>query len=430
MKTKIAFPTLVLTIALACTASASAATRYASPSGTGAPATCSQAAPCSLDDVLDYTFVHDGDEIVVGPGTYVQSGDLASDKAIWLHGAAGEPRPLIDFSSGGLYLDDDGLKVSDLAIHSTSTQRALMIPRGVAERVEVRSEDSTACSVAWTTMRDSVCLSDDSPALTSGYANPYTYTIHLRNVTAVALGHTLPVNAINIDGDQGNKITLDAKNVLAYAANPAGHDVYVSAGRSGATTDAVFEGSNYDDIFVGNNSTATAAGAGSNRTAAPVFTNLAAGDVTPAAGSPTIDAGVEDVSNGVTDVSGGARVVGTAIDTGAYEFVPAPPAEDPPADSPVDAPAPAALPQTTITKAPRARTHRRHALIRFESDTASARFECSVDGGDFSACSSPLSVRLKRGRHTIAVRAVTPTGKVDGSPATAKFRIVRRSRVL
>jgi hypothetical protein len=51
-------------------------------------------------------------------------------------------------------------------------------------------------------------------------------------------------------------------------------------------------------------------------------------------------------------------------------------------------------------------------------------FECSLDGGDFTGCSSPHTVRaLNDGDHTFAVRAVDLAGNPDPSPATSSFSV-------
>lgn len=59
----------------------------------------------------------------------------------------------------------------------------------------------------------------------------------------------------------------------------------------------------------------------------------------------------------------------------------------------------------------------------FSSDQEGATFECSIDGGQFSACASGAPItRLADGSHTLAVRAVTG-GDADASPAERRFRV-------
>ncbi len=447
MKTKLAFTATALTMIFLSAPSAFAATRYAAPDGDGAVATCAASDPCALEDAMNYDFVRNGDEIIVGSGEYANVGQMGTNKAISIHGAAGAPSPVIHGVNGTtFFLDNDNLEISNLVIDHVGGGSGLALVRGTGERLIVRSQDGDACIGAWATLRDTVCASEAWSGVRSGYSNPYVYTLRLRNVTAISSGSSPGSHAISIDGNQGNKITVDAKNVIAYAANPDSADVYASGGSQGATSDVVLEASNFDEVFVGNAATITAPGSNTNQTVPPLFAGFAGGDFTQAAGSPTIDAGVDDALNGTTDVTGGLRKVGAATDIGAYEFVPSPPPVDPedpvdpanPADptdpqpsTPADpsdpaVPGPVGTPETTITRAPRMRTHSRRAAFRFTSPGAT-QFECAFDGGAFGNCSSPLRVRVTRGRHTFAVRAVTVDGKTDPTPATVRWRVLRRS---
>jgi hypothetical protein len=88
-----------------------------------------------------------------------------------------------------------------------------------------------------------------------------------------------------------------------------------------------------------------------------------------------------------------------------------------------------AAPDTTITQAvdgknkaiaDGAKTGSTAIKFRFTGtdDAAVAGFQCSLDGGAFSACSSPLSyATVGSGAHTFQVRAVDTSGNVDPSPA-------------
>ena len=49
-------------------------------------------------------------------------------------------------------------------------------------------------------------------------------------------------------------------------------------------------------------------------------------------------------------------------------------------------------------------------------------FECKLDGGAFAPCGSPHTyTRLKRGDHTVQVRAKDVAGNVDPTPAMRAF---------
>jgi hypothetical protein len=68
-----------------------------------------------------------------------------------------------------------------------------------------------------------------------------------------------------------------------------------------------------------------AIGGPANQVAPPLFADAASGDYRPAAGSPTIDAGAVGDGLGPLYLAGRPRVLGSAPDIGAYEFVPPPP---------------------------------------------------------------------------------------------------------
>jgi hypothetical protein len=82
-------------------------------------------------------------------------------------------------------------------------------------------------------------------------------------------------------------------------------------------------------------------------------------------------------------------------------------------------------PQTTITQAPSDGTAT-SASIAFTSSESGSTFECSLDGGAFSACTSPKSYSgLGVGAHTVQVRALdgSPNHNVDPTPASASWTI-------
>jgi hypothetical protein len=74
-------------------------------------------------------------------------------------------------------------------------------------------------------------------------------------------------------------------------------------------------------------------------------------------------------------------------------------------------------PQTTIDSKPPARTNSTSATFAFSSDEAGSTFECGLDGGAFSTCSSPKAYSgLSEGSHTFSVRATDAVGNVDPTP--------------
>ena len=75
-------------------------------------------------------------------------------------------------------------------------------------------------------------------------------------------------------------------------------------------------------------------------------------------------------------------------------------------------------PDTEIQNAPPALASTRNASFQFGSPRPNSQFQCRLDGGDFSSCSSPYALGdLPEGSHTFEVRAFDANGNVDGSPA-------------
>jgi hypothetical protein len=87
-------------------------------------------------------------------------------------------------------------------------------------------------------------------------------------------------------------------------------------------------------------------------------------------------------------------------------------------------------PDTKIDKGPKKKTKKKRATFEFSSPTPEVSFECSVDGNApkaFGACTSPFTVRVKKGKHKFEVRAVL-NGTPDGSPADYSWKVKKRKR--
>jgi thermitase len=83
-------------------------------------------------------------------------------------------------------------------------------------------------------------------------------------------------------------------------------------------------------------------------------------------------------------------------------------------------------PDTAITGRPRATSGSTRATFSFARSDAPTlgAFQCQLDGGTFAPCGSPTTYRVRGGRHTFAVRAVSPHGLLsDPSPATARWTV-------
>ena len=88
-------------------------------------------------------------------------------------------------------------------------------------------------------------------------------------------------------------------------------------------------------------------------------------------------------------------------------------------------PVPALAPNTVLNGHPPRRTRRRRVRFEFSSTMPDASFQCYYSSG-WSRCRSPQRFRrLKPGRYRFKVRAVA-NGKRDQTPATWRFRVLRR----
>lgn len=75
-------------------------------------------------------------------------------------------------------------------------------------------------------------------------------------------------------------------------------------------------------------------------------------------------------------------------------------------------------PDTSITSGPATPTSATTATFEFSASELGARFECRLDAGTFSACTSPQAYSgMTDGSHTFEVRAKDLTGNTDDTPA-------------
>jgi hypothetical protein len=81
------------------------------------------------------------------------------------------------------------------------------------------------------------------------------------------------------------------------------------------------------------------------------------------------------------------------------------------------------LPDTTITAAP-ASPSTGSVSFSFTSSQPGSTFQCQLDGGAFSACTSAKTYTgLSSGSHTFGVRATDPAGNTDATPATHTWTV-------
>ncbi|MBE2314543.1 Ig-like domain repeat protein [Solirubrobacter sp. CPCC 204708] len=81
-------------------------------------------------------------------------------------------------------------------------------------------------------------------------------------------------------------------------------------------------------------------------------------------------------------------------------------------------------PNTTIESGPTGTVSSTTATFTFSGSETGSTFECKLDGGEFTACTSPQTYTgLAAGEHTFSVRARDAAGHVDATPATRTFTV-------
>jgi hypothetical protein len=88
-----------------------------------------------------------------------------------------------------------------------------------------------------------------------------------------------------------------------------------------------------------------------------------------------------------------------------------------------------APPNTAITSRPKDKTKKKTATFEFTGTEARAiaSFGCSLDGEAFRDCSSPVTYKVKKGKHTFQVQAIDEAGNV-GVPATDDWKVKKKKR--
>ena len=64
--------------------------------------------------------------------------------------------------------------------------------------------------------------------------------------------------------------------------------------------------------------------------------------------------------------------------------------------------------------------------FRFSSNVTGASFKCKLDKGAFAPCTSPKSYKVKLGRHTFSVEAVS-AGGTDPAPESFSFKVKKKT---
>jgi hypothetical protein len=83
-----------------------------------------------------------------------------------------------------------------------------------------------------------------------------------------------------------------------------------------------------------------------------------------------------------------------------------------------------APPDTTLDTGPADPSFTSSATFEFSATEAGSAFSCSLDGADFTGCTSPTSYAgLADGSHTFRVRATDFSGNTDPTPAASTWRV-------
>lgn len=330
---------------------ASAATRYASPTG-GTTEPCEQGNPCSLEHAI--TGAKEGDEVIVlgGATPYSVSGSIAAPASLNIHGQAGAAIPEVDYTAKtpGTLLSVGGSTVSRLRLVGTEPEQQLISAgiNGVLDGLllEARASKDTLAVVSGTTLRDSVLSAAASrtevTGVSSGFALFIAPTSFLRNDTVEVTGSQSTALAANGSCFPAFPPATGCEPILSSSSN---FDVSNTILRGGTwdvktTGSGGFQGNvtlshtNYRPSTLEAVPGSVTDGGGNQTSVEPSLTS----DFHEQAGSTTIDAGVADSHIGAQDPDGNPRTLGAAPDIGAYEFVPPAP---PPPPKPTPPPPPA-----------------------------------------------------------------------------------------
>ena len=83
-------------------------------------------------------------------------------------------------------------------------------------------------------------------------------------------------------------------------------------------------------------------------------------------------------------------------------------------------------PDTTITSGPTGTVLPESVSFTFTATESGSTFECSMDAGSYSACTSPKAYpTITSGSHTFRVRATDPAANQDATPAERSFQVIQ-----
>jgi hypothetical protein len=117
--------------------------------------------------------------------------------------------------------------------------------------------------------------------------------------------------------------------------------------------------------------------------------------------------------------------IGNGTEVFSLAILPEPPPPPQPEPEPLDS----APPNATITKGPKNKTKKKTATFEFTgTDTrAISGFQCKLDSAAFVPCTSPHTVKVKKGKHTFQVQALDQAGNL-GAPATDDWKVKKKRK--
>jgi hypothetical protein len=86
-------------------------------------------------------------------------------------------------------------------------------------------------------------------------------------------------------------------------------------------------------------------------------------------------------------------------------------------------------PDTQITSGPKDKTKKKQATFQFTSSEPGSSFDCTIDGRSLKTpCTSPVTVKVKRGRHGFQVGATDASGNADPTPASDTWKRKKKKK--
>ena len=284
-------------------APATAAVRYATPTGGAASGTCASGTPCTIAYAVNSAAA--GDVVYAAGGDYTVATPLVGAANLTIQPVPGQAAPILkggsSLTSATLTLSGSGAKLVRVGVSSTAGgQPALVMRGGVIERSSI--------------------VGDNGPGAVLGGTQA---GVLARDSVVVSRSSSGGEHALSLTGNQ----PIDLRNLTVWAGNGA-NGLDCSATGAQTVVNTIVRGVSADDIegascavkfsnFRPGASSGVVAGPG-NQSAPPVLGDTVV-DFRPRAGSPTTDAGTEDALLGAVDFDGQDRRLGGGPDIGAHE---------------------------------------------------------------------------------------------------------------